>query len=167
MDRQNQTYQWTACFQGCNITLHQHIKWCLTKVTWIIKHIKITFGIIFSGNPYHGCMTPMMTSWNGNIFCVTGLLCGELWHPAHDTHFSVTNINLSYPVAAHWTHSTMTSSNGNIFRVTGPLCGEFKGHRWIPCTRPLPRSFDVFFNLRLNQPLSKQWRRRWFETPSC
>ena len=27
--------------------------------------------------------------------------------------------------------------------------------------RPVTRSFDVFFDLRLNQ----QWRRRWFETP--
>ena len=29
------------------------------------------------------------------------------------------------------------------------------------------QSFDVFFNLRLNTRLSKQSRRRWFETPSC
>ena len=39
--------------------------------------------------------------------------------------------------------SMMTSSNGNIFRVTG--------HLW-----PVTRSFDVFFNLRLNKRLSKQ-----------
>ena len=32
--------------------------------------------------------------------------------------------------------------------------------------RPVTRSFDVFFNLRLNQQLSKHVRRRWFETPS-
>ena len=54
----------------------------------------------------------------------------------------------------------MTSSNGNIFRVTGPLCGEF------PTERPVTRSFDVLFDLRLNKRLSKQswgWR---FETPS-
>ena len=58
----------------------------------------------------------------------------------------------------------MTSSNGNIFRVTGPLCGEFTGPRWIPVQRPVTRSFDVFFDLRLNKRLSKQswgWR---FET---
>ena len=40
----------------------------------------------------------------------------------------------------------MTSSNGNIFRVTGP--GEF------PTQRPVTRSFDVFFDLRLNKRLS-------------
>ena len=50
----------------------------------------------------------------------------------------------------------MTSSNGNIFRVTGHLCGEFTGPRWIPTQRPLARSFDCFFDLRLNKRLSKQ-----------
>ena len=50
----------------------------------------------------------------------------------------------------------MTSSNGNIFRVTGPLCGEFTGPGEFPTQRPVTRSFDVFFDLRLNKPLSKQ-----------
>ena len=60
----------------------------------------------------------------------------------------------------------MTSSNGTIFRVTGHLCGEFTGHRWIPAQRPVTRSFDVFFDLRLIKRLSKQSRGWWFETPS-
>ena len=30
----------------------------------------------------------------------------------------------------------------------------------------LTRSFDVFFDLRLNKPLSKQWWGWWFETLS-
>ena len=55
----------------------------------------------------------------------------------------------------------MTSSNRNIFRVTGPLCGEFTGPGEFPAQRPVTRSFDVFFNLRPNKRLSKQ-----FETPS-
>ena len=50
----------------------------------------------------------------------------------------------------------MTSSNGNIFRVTGPLCGEFTGPGEFPPQRPVTRSFDVFFDLRLNKRLSKQ-----------
>ena len=48
----------------------------------------------------------------------------------------------------------MTSSNGNIFRVTGPLCGEFTGPGEFPTQRPVTRSFDVFFDLRLNTRLS-------------
>ena len=60
----------------------------------------------------------------------------------------------------------MTSSNGNIFRVTGPLCGEFTGPGEFPTQRPVTRSFDVFFDLRLNKLLSKQWWGWWFETLS-
>ena len=60
----------------------------------------------------------------------------------------------------------MTSSNGNIFRVTSHLCGEFTVHRWIPAQRPVTRSFDVFFDPRLNKRLNKQWWGWWFETPS-
>ena len=62
-------------------------------------------------------------------------------------------------------NSTMASWNGNIFRVTGLLWGEFTGHQWIPLTRPVTGSFDVFFDLCLNKRLSKQLRRRCFETP--
>ena len=58
----------------------------------------------------------------------------------------------------------MTSSNGSIFRVTGPFCGEFTGHR--SAQSPVTRSFDVFFDLRLNKRLSKQSWGWWFETPS-
>ena len=42
-----------------------------------------------------------------------------------------------------------------------PVTGEF------PTQRPVTRSFDVFFDLRLTKQLSKQSRRRWFETPLC
>ena len=37
-----------------------------------------------------------------------------------------------------------------------PVTGEF------PSQRPATRSFDVFFDLRLNKRLSNQSRRRWF-----
>ena len=61
----------------------------------------------------------------------------------------------------------MTLSNGIIFCVTGLLCDESTSHRWIPLTNAGSRSFDAFFDLPLNQQLSKQWERRWFETPPC
>ena len=60
----------------------------------------------------------------------------------------------------------MTSSNGNIFRVTGHLCGEFTGPGEFPTQRPVTRSFEVFFDLRLNKRLSKQSWGWWFETLS-
>ena len=53
------------------------------------------------------------------------------------------------------TNPMMTSSNGNIFRVTGPLSGEFTGPGEFPAQRPVTRSLDVFYDLRLNKRLSK------------
>ena len=41
-----------------------------------------------------------------------------------------------------------------------PVAGEF------PTQRPVARSFYVFFDLRLNKRLSKQWWGWWFETLS-
>ena len=42
-----------------------------------------------------------------------------------------------------------------------PVTGEF------PSQRPVTRSFDVFFDLRLNKRWSKQPWGWWFEAPSC
>ena len=41
-----------------------------------------------------------------------------------------------------------------------PVTGDF------PTQRQVTRSSDVFFDLRPNKRLSKQWRGWWFETPS-
>ena len=72
-----------------------------------------------------------------------------------------------YPPHSYQKFCAMTtSSNGNIFRVTGPLCGEFTGPGEFPTQRPVTRSFDVFFDLRLNKRLSKQPRGWWFERQS-
>ena len=48
----------------------------------------------------------------------------------------------------------------NVWRPNSPVTGEF------PAQRPVTRSFDVFFDLRLNKRLSEQSRGWWFETPS-
>ena len=59
----------------------------------------------------------------------------------------------------------MASSNGNIALLAicagnSPVTGEF------PTQRPVTRSFDVLYDLRLNEQLSKQSWGWWFETPS-
>ena len=62
---------------------------------------------------------------------------------------------------AWWRHQMETFSALLAFCAGNfPVTGEFLEQR------PLTRNFDVFFDLHLNQQLSKQWRRRWFETPS-
>ena len=47
-----------------------------------------------------------------------------------------------------------------------PRYRAFTGPGEILTQRPVTWSFNVFFDLRLNQQLSKQWRDWWFETPS-
>ena len=44
-----------------------------------------------------------------------------------------------------------------------PPCGDFMNSREFPTQRPVTRSFDVFFDLRLNKQLSKQSWGWWFE----
>ena len=62
--------------------------------------------------------------------------------------------------------TTMTSSNGNVSALlvicvgNSPVTGEF------PSNRPVTRSFDVFFGLRLKNRLRKQSWGWWLETPS-
>ena len=52
------------------------------------------------------------------------------------------------------------------FSALLPLCGEFTGPGEFPAQRPVTRSFDVFFDLRLNKRLGKQPWGWWFEAPS-
>ena len=59
----------------------------------------------------------------------------------------------------------MTSSN-EIFSTLLALCaGNSRVTGEFPSQRRVTRSFDVFFDLRLNKRLGAQWIRRWFETP--
>ena len=51
-------------------------------------------------------------------------------------------------------YSIMASSNGNFFCVTGPLWGNPPVTGGFPSQRPVTRSFDVFFYLRLNKRFS-------------
>ena len=60
-----------------------------------------------------------------------------------------------------WRHQMETfSALLAICAGNSPVPGEF------PSQRPVTQSFDVFFDLRPNKRLSKQWGGWWFETPS-
>ena len=60
-----------------------------------------------------------------------------------------------------WRHQMETfSALLAICAGNSPVPGEF------PTQKPVRRSFDVFFDLRLNKRLSKQWWGWWFETLS-
>ena len=65
-------------------------------------------------------------------------------------------------VISWWRHQMETfSALLAICAENSPVHGEF------PTQRPVTRSFDVFFHLRLNKGLSKKLWGRWFETLSC
>ena len=60
-----------------------------------------------------------------------------------------------------WRHQTETfSALLAICAGNSSVIGEFQ------VQRPVTQGFDVYFDLRLNKRLSKQWWGWWFETPS-
>ena len=62
---------------------------------------------------------------------------------------------------AWWRHQIGTfCALPAICAENSPVPGEF------PAQRPVTRSFNVFFDLRPNKRLSKQWWGWWFWTPS-
>ena len=62
--------------------------------------------------------------------------------------------------------STWRRHQMEIFSALLALCeGNPPVTGGLPSQRPVTRNFDVSFDLRLNKRLSKQSRRRWFETP--
>ena len=75
----------------------------------------------------------------------------KVWMPKYLTSFSPPVSRVSW-----WRHQMETFSALLAIWVTG----EF------PTQRPVIRSFDVFFDMRLNKRLSKQSWGFWFETPS-
>ena len=129
----------------------------------------------------------MMTSSNGNIFRVTDHLCGEftvkqtsdaelwcfLWSAPELTEQSwgwwFETLWCSLWRHCHFCHMyvMMTSSNGKFSALlalcagNSPVPGEFLAQR------PVTRSFDVYFDLRLNKRLCKQSWGWWFETLLC
>ena len=60
----------------------------------------------------------------------------------------------------------LTSFNESIFRVAGFCAGNSPVTVEFPAQKPITRSFDIFFDLRLSKRLNKQSKRRWFEMSS-
>ena len=64
-------------------------------------------------------------------------------------------VNCVYRKKSHGIFSCLFHRNDDVIKW-----------KHFPCYRPVTRSFDVFFDLRLNTRLSKQSWSWWFETPS-
>ena len=75
--------------------------------------------------------------------------------------FRCRNCRESNSKSTWWRHQMETfSASLAICAGNSPVPGEF------PAQWPVTRSFDVFFDLRLNKRLSKQPWGWWFETPA-
>ena len=80
-----------------------------------------------------------LTAWNALRYC-----CHSSGHTSHHSSW--------------WRHRMETfSALLAICAGNSPVTGEF------PAQRPVTRSFDVFFDLRLNKRLRKQSRRWWWD----
>ena len=80
--------------------------------------------------------------------------------PLNARQMIIRTINACLPHSL-WRHQMEIFSVWLAFCAgNSPVTGEF------PTQWQVTRSFDVFFDLRLNKPLSKQWWGWWFETPS-
>ena len=93
----------------------------------------------------------------------------QLSLPSHMTWFRDSHMNkgtwplkIQYSQNTWWHHQLETfSALLAICAGNSPVPGEF------PAQRLVTRSFDVFFELRLNKRLSKQSWGWWFETLPC
>ena len=103
---------------------------CLSR--WLITPAMFVFVIVRS-------------SWVSDPICLIG---HPSKHPTMETRYKTVQYNTMTSVEHR--ANMMTSSNENIFRVTGPLWGESPVTDGFPSQRPVTRSFDVFFDLRLS-----------------
>ena len=78
-------------------------------------------------------------------------------------HEAVVYISKQRQQSSSWWRHQMETFSALLVICAGnsPVPGEFHAQR------PVTRSFDVFFDLRLNNRWSKQSWCWWFETPSC
>ena len=112
---------------------------------------------IISQNRSQGCHTRLCLSRNAGCarrlsnVCIQTVFMNRAW----------VKDRLNVIRKAWWRHQMETFS-ALLATCAGnsPVPGEF------PTQRPVTRSFDVYFDLRPNKQLSKQWRGWWFETPS-
>ena len=121
---------------------------CSPQVTWQRSHLQHSVVVIIAG---------VMVLWKRtHQWCIwlidPGFLKGTCCYKDLYKIFTTT-----------WWRHQMEAFSALLALCAGnsPVTGEF------PSQRSVTRSFDVFFDLRLNKRLSKQSWAWWFETPSC
>ena len=122
---------------------------------WILTINNSEFSILRVQCRYGNVWAPRHPSSSGGTAYSVKLDAGESWETLEVTSGWVIG-------APWWRHQMETfSALLAIWAGNSPVSGEF------PAQRPVTRSFDIFFDLRLNKRLSKQSWGWWFETLSC
>ena len=142
------------CFRWCSLkqtgeqTVELPVIWdvltlmwlCCNRWFWFYPKCNIHHGSVNMFYPLHPIARPRGRHIECPIFRSMFYLCGDQY--------------------------MMTSSNGIISALLAICAGNSPVNGEISAQRPVARSFDVFFDLRLNERLSKQSWGWWFETPS-
>ena len=111
----------------------------------------------------HAVSNPIMINHTGTF--VINTVCLRFQHGYGVTfhHFLFNVITHPCPNSYTWWRHQMETFSALLAICAGnsPVPGEF------PTQRPVTRDFDVYFDLRPNKRLSKQWWGWWFVTQSC
>ena len=100
--------------------------------------------------------------WAETIRCI-GIFMIQFFFIVRQLKMRITAwLNVRTSVSRPWWRHQMKTFSALLALCAGnlPVPGEF------PTQGPVTRSFDVFFDLRLNKRLNKQPWGWWFETPS-
>ena len=124
---------------------------------WVKLHGCLEMWSPMTNKSFHdesGAITPLSKAaqrWLMAAQTLPGELRSSLWATAYSVLMNT----------KPWWHHQMETFFALLALCAGnlPVTGEF------PSQRPVTRSFDVFFDLRLHKWLSKQSGGWWFETP--
>ena len=87
--------------------------------------------------------------------------------PSNNHHSPTIVSNFEWPLIVAWLRHDDVNKWKHFPRYWPFVRGIHRSPVKFPTQRPVTRSFDVFFDLRLNKWLSKQSWGWWFETRSC
>ena len=111
--------------------------------------------------------------WFEDEFQMDTLYCNEsVWPDDHQSTQSMYTVP-EYPVTSCDTGCVQSLFHDDVIkwkhflRYWPFVQGLYRSPVNSPAKRSVTRSFDIFFELRLNKRLSKQWWGWWFDTPSC
>ena len=94
------------------------------------------------------------------------IVCNWFPHVLNLPRCQPVSVAHNHPATSVEQTGMMVSLNGNISTLLALCAGNYSVTSEFPTQRPVMRSFDVFFDLRMNKRLSKQSWGWWFGTSS-